>query len=550
MQQQVFTEGEQQALTRNAFTREGYTFSGWNGNGANYIDGQMITVTSNMTLYAQWTSNSTPSGGSGDNGSGGGYTPSNGQISGHEYVDLGLPSGTLWATCNVGANIPSGTGYYYAWGETAPKTQYNSDNYLYNDNSGFLPATADAATVNWGGGWRTPTYQEMEELLICSKTCTKQNDMNGILITGYNGNSIFLPAAGYRRYDESADWDNLYGRYWTSSCENGHAAGLYFELYNYSSGIEIDDLELEWLTRFYGMSIRPVWTSSVPTFPIPTVTTEGYSCNWEFSGNEYYGVKVVIYGNYQEFTCVTTWGFRYGTNINNLSNNIEVDLNENSVILSGLAGNTTYYYQAYATNSAGTGYGEVKQFTTPPDPPEPGSLNGHVWVDLGLPSGTRWATCNVGATNPEDYGDYYAWGETSTKSSYTADNYTYSSTPTTLPSSADAATANWGSGWRMPTSAEMQELIYNCTETWTTQNGVNGRLFTGPNGNSIFLPAAGYRYDSEIYDAGYYGYYWSSSLGTDLANYAWLLYFHSSGCYMRNNYYHFNGRSVRAVCTQ
>lgn len=355
MQQQVFTEGEQQALTRNAFTREGYTFSGWNGNGANYIDGQMITVTSNMTLYAQWTSNSTPSGGSGDNGSGGGYTPSNGQISGHEYVDLGLPSGTLWATCNVGANIPSGTGYYYAWGETAPKTQYNSDNYLYNDNPVFLPATADAATVNWGSGWRMPTYQEMQELLRCSTTCTKQNDMNGILITGYNGNSIFLPAAGYQCYDGSADWDNLYGRYWTSSSENGHAYGLYFELYNYSSGIEIDDLEFDWLTRYYGMSIRPVWTSSRPTISIPTVNT----------GNSYYyDGQASIHGDYSICTGVTSWGFRYGTNSNNLSNNIEVDLDENYATLYNLEGNTTYYYQAYATNSAGTGYGTIKSFTT------------------------------------------------------------------------------------------------------------------------------------------------------------------------------------------
>lgn len=364
MQQQVFTEDEQQALTRNAFSRDGYTFSGWNGNGVNYIDGQMITITNDMTLYAQWTSNSIPSGGSGGSSSGGGYTPSNGQISGHEYVDLGLPSGTLWATCNVGANIPSGTGYYYAWGETAPKTQYNPDNYLYNDNPVFLPATADAATVNWGGGWRMPTYQEMQELLRCSTTCTKQNDMNGILITGYNGNSIFLPAAGCQTYDGSANWDNLYGRYWTSSCENGHVPGLYFELHNYSSGIEIDDLELDWLTRFYGMSIRPVWTSSRPTITIPTVTTGRYYYNWEFSGDAYDVDRVNIDGSYSEYTGVSTWGFRYGTNSDNLSYNIEIDLDENRGYLSGLAENTIYYYQAYATNSVGTGYGAIKSFTT------------------------------------------------------------------------------------------------------------------------------------------------------------------------------------------
>ncbi|MBR5983803.1 MAG: InlB B-repeat-containing protein [Bacteroidales bacterium] len=188
---------------------------------------------------------------------------------------------------------------------------------------------------------------------------------------------------------------------------------------------------------------------------------------------------------------------------------------------------------------------------TPAPTPGPqsttGTLNGHDWVDLGLPSGTKWATCNVGASTPTDYGNYYAWGETTTKSLYTEDNYTYSSNPTTLPSSADAATANWGSGWRMPTVTEMQELIDNCTVTWTTQSGVNGQLFTGPNGNSIFLPAAGYRYYSEFYEASYYGLYWSSSLITDETVFAWDLSF-DSGDYGVDGCYRYFGRSVRPVC--
>ena len=176
-----------------------------------------------------------------------------------------------------------------------------------------------------------------------------------------------------------------------------------------------------------------------------------------------------------------------------------------------------------------------------------GTLNGYEWVDLGLPSGTLWATCNVGASKPEEYGNYYAWGETSTKATYTKDNYTYSRYPTTLPPSADAATANWGSGWRMPTQTEIQELIDNCTVTWTTQNGVNGRLFTGSNGNSIFLPAAGSRTDSALYVAGSYGYYWSSSLDMSRAYYAWHLYF-GSGDYNVDGNSRYYGRSVRPVC--
>ncbi|MBQ4621338.1 MAG: hypothetical protein IJB28_01640, partial [Bacteroidaceae bacterium] len=122
----------------------------------------------------------------------------------------------------------------------------------------------------------------------------------------------------------------------------------------------------------------------------------------------------------------------------------------------------------------------------------------HETVDLGLPSGLRWATCNVGASSPEEYGDYFAWGETTTKSSYTSSNSTtYNlSVPTlqsrgiigsdgNLTAAYDVATANWGGSWRMPTLDEMEELLNKCTWTWTTQNGVKGRKVTGPNGNSI-----------------------------------------------------------------
>ena len=245
---------------------------------------------------------------------------------------------------------------------------------------------------------------------------------------------------------------------------------------------------------------------------------------------------------------VTSRGFVYGTNVNDLTQTVTSgsgtgDFNKT---ITGLTASTTYYYKAYATNAVGTSYGEVMSFTTLVST---GTQNGHDWVDLCLPSGTRWATCNVGASTPTAYGNYYAWGETSTKSAYTEDNYTYSDNPTTLPSNRDAATANWGSGWRMPTQTEMNELINNCTVTWTTQNGVNGRLLTGPNGNSIFLPAAGYRVDSELYGAGSYGYYWSSSLSSGTTDRAWRLYFYSD-YYDVYGYYRDCGLTVRAVLSE
>ncbi len=172
----------------------------------------------------------------------------------------------------------------------------------------------------------------------------------------------------------------------------------------------------------------------------------------------------------------------------------------------------------------------------------------HEWVDLGLPSGTKWATCNVGADSPEDYGDYFAWGETTPKSSYTSSNYNYSSNPTTLPLDKDAAYTNWGPSWRMPTTAEVKELNGNCTWTWTTQNGVKGYKVTSKtNGNSIFLPAAGYRNGSDLNYAGSYGYYCSSSLSTNDSDYAYGLDFDSgfvSSYYGRSRYL---GRSVRPV---
>ncbi len=177
-----------------------------------------------------------------------------------------------------------------------------------------------------------------------------------------------------------------------------------------------------------------------------------------------------------------------------------------------------------------------------------GIHNGHGYVDLGLPSGLLWATCNVGATIPEGYGDYFAWGETSTKSTYTEDNYTYSDNPTTLPPSADAATANWGVGWRMPTNEEMVELLNNCTHVWTTHNGVKGRLFTGPNGNSIFLPAAGGCDGSGLGLDGTVGIYWSSSLDNNMYDALYLDFYLEDDCYTNHDFRRLCGFTVRAVC--
>lgn len=171
------------------------------------------------------------------------------------------------------------------------------------------------------------------------------------------------------------------------------------------------------------------------------------------------------------------------------------------------------------------------------DPENGNNANNLSYVDLGLPSGLLWATCNIGANTPEEYGDYFAWGETTSKNTYNWNNYKYcngdrnqltkycndvdyghngfTDTLTRLIFSDDAATANWGEEWHIPSGEEYVELLLYTNNVWTTQNGVYGRLFTAPNGASIFLPAAGVREDSDLLEAGNFGDYWTSSLATD-----------------------------------
>ena len=176
-----------------------------------------------------------------------------------------------------------------------------------------------------------------------------------------------------------------------------------------------------------------------------------------------------------------------------------------------------------------------------------GIINGHEYVDLGLPSGLKWATCNVGASSPSDYGSYFAWGETFTKGEYTESNCrTYDRTFGDISGNVgyDAARANWGGSWRMPTKTEYEELLNNCQWTFITMGDHNGYKVIGPNGNYIFLPAAGYRNGAILDNSGSYGSYWSSSPYDTKSSYE--LYFSSSsrgvGWSGRRD-----GQSVRAV---
>ena len=437
----------------------------------------------------------------------------------HEYVDLGLPSGLLWATCNVGANAPEEYGDYFAWGETQPKDTYFWDNYQFGSGynqltkycydsyygyNGFTDTLTvllpedDAAMANWGTDWRIPTYEEWSELIYyTTKTQTTQNGVYGTLFTGENGNSIFLPAAG-NKYNELSNDVAQFGYYWSNKLYNSYPSASWYFTCNPEGTYYLNFI----YERFVGRSVRAVRTVPLAFYEI-NATAYPEEGGWVYGADTYReGAECTLTAEANE-----GYAFMYWTEdgeVVSTDATYTFTVNENrDLVANYVFDNGTY----------------------------------HEYVDLGLPSGLLWSTCNLGANLPEDYGNYYAWGETQPKDIYNWSTYQYcngdyntltkycnnssygyngfTDNLITLRPDDDAATTNWGNGWRMPTEAEWQELLDNTTITWTQQNGVYGRLFTASNGNSLFLPAAGYRWDGELNSAGSSSIYWSSSLNTD-----------------------------------
>ena len=462
-----------------------------------------------------------------------------GKHEGHEYVDLGLPSGLKWATCNVGATKPEKYGDYFAWGEVEPKKQYDWTTYLYckgtnktltkycNNSSygegGFTDAKTvldpedDAATINWGGRWRMPTKAEQDELRTkCTWDWTTQNGVNGYKVTGPNGNSIFLPAAGYMN-EGTLYLAGSYGYYWSTLLGTSGPDNAYHE--GFGSGSE------NYHYRYRGQSVRPVYGVNNDNLDKNeyTITVSSNDSSYGFvSGG----------GTYEEGTSVTLTatansGYKFKEwNDGNTDNPRVITVTQDESY-------TAYFEKEETMNAV------------------------HEFVDLGLPSGLKWATCNVGATKPEEYGNYFAWGEVEPKTTYNLDTYKYydgsyftkytGSDKTELDPEDDVAAVNWGGAWRMPTKAEQDELRDNCTWTWTTQNGVNGYKVTGPNGNSIFLPAAGRMYKDTLDYAGSKGYYRSSSLDTDDLSCVYYVYFYSDNVSRATSTRSY-GLVVRPVC--
>ena len=472
---------------------------------------------------------------------------------GHEYIDLGLPSGIKWATCNVGASTPEEYGGYYAWGETEEKEDYSLETYKWCngsydsltkyctnsyrgtvDNKAVLEPEDDVAHVKWGGSWRIPTKTEFEELLNkCLWTWTTQNGVNGYRITSAtNGNSIFLPAAGIRSGVTGGDWGEG-GLYWSSWLNSSESMGSH-DLHFYKNKQEFASHY-----RHVGLPVRPV--CGAPAAPV-----------------ERYTVYVVSAGNGNvdlKYHSSTSAEFEAGATVMVVATPDEgcifegwfIDGNENPV-------STSAEYTFTVSESITL----IARFNV--------DYNAHEYVDLGLPSGVKWATCNVGATKPEEYGGYYAWGETEEKEDYEWNTYKWCKgsddtmtkyctdsyygivdNKTVLDPEDDVAHVKWGGSWRMPTQAEQNELCTNCRWTWTTQNGVNGYKVTSKtNANSIFFPAAGHRCGTYLFDSGSGGTYWSGSSRHDYSYYAYFLEF-DRGYYERYYSYRFLGFSVRPV---
>ena len=479
---------------------EGYAFDGW------YVDGNetpvsadveyTFTVSEDVALTARFEK---------------------AEINGHEYVDLGLPSGLKWATYNVGATKPEEYGGYYAWGEIERKNdftwstykwcegdEYSMTKYCIDGSYGIfdgktvLDLEDDVAHVKWGGSWRMPTAEELLELIDnCAWMWTTLNGVNGCRLTSkINGNTIFFPAAGDFYLGTEIYNVGLHGGYWTSTIRDDLNSSAYGLIFANTAFIKRD------YSRFDGHCVRAVSSEGIA----PVVK---YKVSVDSDGNGSVAIK----------------------DVDGTSATIEVG----STVTVVATPDEGYMFSGWFVAGNGTRVSTAAEYTFTVS--EDVALTARFVqivceaVDLGLPSGLKWATCNVGATKPEEYGGYYAWGETEEKenyewstykwckgSKYTLTKYCISNSygtvdnKTVLDLEDDVAHVKWGGSWRMPTDAEYEELSDNCRKYNTTQNGVKGCQFIGPNGNSIFLPVAGYRGGTDLNNSGSYGYYRLSSL--------------------------------------
>ena len=468
--------GESILIPKNKFHSINSTFIGWNtlsdGTGSIYSEGSTLTPIKDMKLYAQWKKN-----------------PTEGTENGYTYVDLGLPSGTLWSTTNLGANSPEESGIYYTWDEYSDYDSYNNkcrcSMYSFDtDHRIVLELTDDRAYQTWGEKWRTPTQREINELMTnCTWEWTSVNNVYGYKINSViNNNSIFLPVTGaYFAGDYSVTMKG-YGYYWSSSINLSEEPFTLF--------LESDDISLKnGFKRCNRFCIRPVINRELLSEIFDSNGGIGSMDKINANQGDYISLPKNVYTREgYKFVCWNTE--RDGSGI---------------------------FYEDEDMISIYDGLKLYAQWCKLPEEDD--------YVDLGLPSGAKWAKMNIGAANPENYGFYFAWGEIS-PSKYAIYNDFFTKNPGVLPLYNDAAYMIWGKEWRMPTQADFLELINNCTYEFITQNGVEGmRLTSKINSNSIFFPSVGRNGNVII---GGNSYYWTSNIA-DYPQYAYYVNFHPSG---------------------
>lgn len=466
--------------------------------------------------------------------------------SSHEYVDLGLS--VKWATCNVGASKPEEYGDYFAWGETAPKNDYSGDTYFdvfSTEYNGYgdkyqLDSEDDAATVRLGANWRIPTCKEFSDLMNeCTWTWTTKNGVNGYEVTGPSGKSIFMPAAGYRMGNELRD-EGSCGNYWIDyvyvlpfANATGLASCVSFssnnvrDSYNYAPS---------------GLTIRPVYSEIPRDIEVLIIKVTGDTKEIAVGETIQLSAKVLpVNASVQE----VRW---------QSSDESIASVSNTGVVTGKSAGKVTIYAVSTDGHNA---KGRYELTITKTE-------STHEYVDLGL--SVKWATCNIGANSPEEYGSFFSWGETEVKEDYGLNTYfdnasddirefkyykySFDSGKTVLDLEDDAAHVKWGGNWRMPSKADMEELINpdNCVWTWEVRNGVNGQKVTSKiNGNSIFLPVVSNcvgNYSLDELAIGI-GYYMSNTLESSTSMY--ILSFSKAGARLEDHARHYGWR-IRPVC--
>ena len=502
---------------------------------------------------------------------------------GWEMVDLGLPSGTLWANMNVGASWPEEYGNYFAWGETEEKGTYTRDNYNYynhslnryenlGDDYHIEFWNYDAAYVNMGHSWCMPTDDDFNELLTCQWERYTQNNVKGILFTGPNGHTLFLPSAGRKNGSslEGAKTEATYfgsvqsGKHsaygltlaWSSNSAPGTANAYYSEPFSYNDCAA---------HRWYGRPVRAVFKPNAVGKDRRMMHLVTVQPTWRL--NETTATVKAAFSSTSDFSSGIVVGILIGDSANMRKGEESVRYNQEHVLTAKdtisksvpVVGNMGYWYRSYVEYGDTVIYGEARHI-------------GWEMVDLGLPSGTKWANMNVGASNPEDYGNYYAWGELIPKDTYTTDNYIHlvegvyqdlGVNGHIEKTNFDVAYIKMNSHWCMPTNDQLDELCSSlCTWNPVVVNGINGFRVIGPNKKSIFLPSAGMRNGGNVEDVTSQGSFFGSVQNTSEKRYAWMMGWNSNGSYGTGNAYYTSpfgyddrasirwyGRSVRAVAS-